>query len=72
MWKMTYSEGYREALVMANQSTISDLFDWLDGLQGTDSLSIRASDYDIRQKLKRQIREDFLIPAHNAFSSYVG
>lgn len=62
---MAYNEGFYEALAIANQSNRDEMLDWLDGLQGTDNLSIRASDSDIREELKRQIREDFHIPEHD-------
>ena len=56
---MPYYEGYREALQKANSCNREEMLDWLDTLQGTDNLPIRAADEQIRDELKRQIGEDF-------------
>ena len=54
-----YHEGYKEALNQVETSNREEMLDWLDGLQGTERLNIRATDFEIRQELRRQVQEDF-------------
>lgn len=54
-----YYPGVNEALEKVDSMTEAECVNYMSGLYGTDNLRYGASLEEVREEVKRQIREDF-------------